>query len=106
MAVRCGRLDALLSLAYKVRETNGGDMAPIIKFLGTAFLVVTVCGFGPLLNALYGAVGGWAVSLLYNDTILGILAQLGLKNVAMWQVGATAGFFSWFLRQQKFKAKN
>ena len=59
--------------------------------MGGIFLFVI---FGTLL----GAVAGWIVGLVFSDTILGVLAQLGVKGITMWQFGAFMGFVGGFLK--------
>lgn len=60
-------------------------------FMGSIFIAVVL---GPLL----GAFAGWVVGLVFGETILGIAAQLGIKDVEMWQLGAFLGFVSGFLK--------
>lgn len=45
-----------------------------------------------------GALSGWTVSLIFNQTILEVLAKFGLHGVELWQIGATMGFLGAFLR--------
>lgn len=60
-------------------------------FFGGMFLLI-------IAGTLMGALAGWAVGLFFNDTILGIAAQLGIRDVAMWQLGAFLGFIGGFLK--------
>lgn len=62
----------------------------VFAAIGAVFLLVT-------LGTLGGAVAGSIVGLFFGDTILGVVAQLGL-HVTMWQLGATLGFVGGFLR--------
>lgn len=71
----------------KVATTFGA----IAISMGGIFVFVI---FGTLL----GALSGWIVGLIFADTILGILGQLGVKNIAMWQFGAFMGFVGGFLK--------
>lgn len=50
------------------------------------------------LGASFGALAGWTTGMIFGETILGTLGKLGLHDVAMWQLGATGGFLSTFLR--------
>jgi len=43
-----------------------------------------------------GAFTGWVVGLAFSGAILGILDQIGLHSVSMWQFGALLGFVSGF----------
>lgn len=68
------------------------------KIIGTGILFSSgILAVAPL-SACFGALAGWTVGLLFGNTILGVLAQLGLHGVALWQLGATCGFFGSFLR--------
>ena len=51
-----------------------------------------------LLACAVGWLGGWTVSLFFNDTILSVLAQFGLRNVTLPELGCTGGFVSAFFR--------
>ena len=51
-----------------------------------------------VLGTLFGALAGWIVGLFFGDTILGILGQMGLHNITMWQYGAFMGFNGGFLK--------
>jgi len=73
-------------------------MGGFVKFAGG--LVVATGGIFVfvLLGTLMGALSGWVVGLFFSDTMLGILSQLGVKNIAMWQFGAFMGFVGGFLK--------
>lgn len=51
-----------------------------------------------ILGTLVGALAGWTVGLVFGDTILGILGQVGIHNVTMFQFGAFMGFVGGFLK--------
>ena len=58
-------------------------------------LILVVAPF----NALMGAVAGWTVEMFWGDVVLRTLREVGLsETVTMWQLGATLGFVSSFLR--------
>ena len=61
----------------------------------TPFLIVISC----IASAFFGGVTGWIVGFVFEDTILGILAQMGITNVTMFQVGAFLGFVTSFLKE-------
>lgn len=61
-----------------------------LSLMGVFFFVVA--------GTLLGAVAGWIVGLFFGDTILGILAQLGVTGISMWQFGAFMGFVGGFLK--------
>ena len=57
-------------------------------------------------NVLVGAISGWFVGLFFGDTILGILSQIGICDVSMWQVGAFIGFVAgFFTKLMSFNTK-
>lgn len=64
---------------------------------GSVFL--TLCGFFLLIIArtFFGALAGWIVGLVFGGTILGIVAQLGVHGIVMWQLGAFLAFVGGFL---------
>jgi hypothetical protein len=76
-------------------------MKILFAFIGGMITVMAGLFIAPLLGSLFGAFGGWVVGLFFSDTILGILAQLGIKGVAMWQVGLFLGFVGGFFAKQK-----
>lgn len=57
----------------------------------------------PILCVALGAFTGWIVGLVFESTILGILAQVGITGVKMWQVGACLGFIGGFFRNVNSK---
>ncbi len=61
----------------------------------TPILIVVSC----IASTFFGGVASWIVGLAFEDTILGILAQLGITNVTMFQVGAFLGFVTGFLKE-------
>lgn len=70
-----------------------------ISALAIAFFVC-------ILDSLLGALVGWTVGLLFSDTVLGILKQIGIENVSMWQVGLFLGFVSSFFKQPTSNTDN
>lgn len=59
--------------------------------IGTAFIFI-------IISSLMGGISGWVVGLVFGDTILGIAAQIGIKDVTMFQLGLFLGFVGGFLR--------
>ena len=43
-----------------------------------------------------GLIFGWITGWFFADTILGILAQIGITGFSMWQIGAFLGFVGSF----------
>lgn len=72
-------------------ETMTKAFGGIALFLGGVFFFV-------ILGTLMGGLAGWTVGLVFGDTILGIFAQLGIKGVTMFQIGAFLGFVGGFLK--------
>jgi hypothetical protein len=56
------------------------------------------------LSTLFGAVAGWAVGLFFGGTVLGLLGQVGVHDVTMWQVGAFLGFLAAFFKNTQVKS--
>lgn len=70
----------------------------LLLFWGGTFVTLAgICVF-VVLGTLFGALSGWIVGLFFGDTILGIAGQLGIRNIAMWQLGAFLGFVGGFLK--------
>lgn len=59
----------------------------------------------PILGSFFGALSGWAVSLVWNDAILGFLSRIGVdtNGLTLWQVGASMGFLGGFLKTSVHK---
>jgi|HubBroStandDraft_1064217.scaffolds.fasta_scaffold379046_2 hypothetical protein len=73
-------------------------MRNFVERIGAAaFFMADVVVFVSLAT-LFGGFTGWIVGIWFGDTILGIAAQLGVKNVTMFQLGAFLGFIGGFLR--------
>lgn len=71
------------------------------KFLlsfASALLAVLAIFFVITLGTLCGAFAGWVVGLFFGETILGMLDQLNVHSVSMWQFGAFMGFVGGFVR--------
>lgn len=54
----------------------------------------------PILGVLFGAFSGWAVGLVFEETVLQTLARFGVETteLTMWQLGAALGFVGGFLK--------
>lgn len=59
-----------------------------------AMLLATI----PIVAVFFGAFSGWVVGVFFGGTILGLLEQMGIQDVYMWQVGAFLGFIGGFFR--------
>lgn len=64
------------------------------------FLICVTLLVYPMLGALFGAFAGVMVSLLFDETIRGVLnGMTGLPlDTPVWKVGATLGFVGGFFR--------
>ena len=51
-----------------------------------------------VVSTLIGAISGWTVGLFFGDTILAVLATIGISGFTMWQIGAFLGFVASFFR--------
>lgn len=72
----------------------GKVVTSIAALLLLALTVFVLC----LIGTIVGSLSGWAVGLLFGETILGIFAAFGLKGFSMWQIGAFLGFVGGFFR--------
>jgi len=54
----------------------------------------------PIIGVFLGAFSGWMVGLVFEQTIIGTLSQLGfnLDGISMWELGATLGFVGGYLK--------
>ena len=68
------------------------------KVFGAALLVIGGIFLLVIFSTLIGAVAGWTVGLIFGEAILGILDQIGIRNISMWQFGAFMGFVGGFLK--------
>ena len=69
-----------------------------LAILGGTVAVIALLLVLPLLGALGGAFSGWVVGWFFSETILGFLAALGIKGLAMWQIGMSLGFIGGFFK--------
>lgn len=73
-------------------------MEKMATAFGAIALMIGGVFFFVILGTFLGGVAGWIVGLAFADTILGILAQIGVHNVTMFQFGAFMGFVGGFLK--------
>jgi len=55
----------------------------------------------PIISTFFGALGGWVIGLVFEETIKSALIAIGMdnvRNVTMWQLGAGLGFFGGYFR--------
>jgi len=73
-------------------------METFAKVMGGVAIGIGGIFFFVILGTLFGALAGWTVGLVFGDTILGILGQIGIRNISMWQFGAFMGFIGGFMK--------
>lgn len=78
-------------------------MDKFLTAIGAIVLVPLLLFVACLVGTIFGAIGGWVVGIFFSETILGILAQLGVSGVSMWQLGAFLGFVGSFFRTRVSK---
>lgn len=70
----------------------------LLHTIGATVLVGAIFFFVPLFGTIGGYAVGWIVGLFFSETMLGILAQLGIHGVSLPQWGGFLGFCGGFLR--------
>ena len=80
-------------------------MNDFTKFIGGAVLTIGGIFLFVIFGTLMGAIAGWVVGLFFGDTILGILQQLDITDISMWQYGAFMGFVGGFLKTKTTVSK-
>lgn len=73
-------------------------MDKFIIAIGSMAVGIAGIFFVVILSTLMGTLAGWVVGLFFSETILGILGQMGIRNISMWQFGAFMGFVGGFLK--------
>jgi hypothetical protein len=72
-------------------EAMAKGLTVVVLAMGGVFMFV-------ILGTLLGGIAGWIVGLFFQGTILGIAAQIGIKNVSMFDLGCFLGFVGGFLK--------
>lgn len=72
-------------------ERLATEMGAMILGIGGIFLMVVFSTF-------MGGLAGYLVGLVCGDTILNVAAQVGIRNVSMFQFGVFLGFVGGFLK--------
>lgn len=73
-------------------------MEKLANVFGSALLAVGGVFLFVIFGSLAGGVSGWVVGLVFQDEIIGILSQLGIHNITMFQFGVFMGFCGSFLK--------
>jgi hypothetical protein len=79
-----------------------------MKLLVSLVLIAVMFFILCLMSTIFGAAIGWAVGLLFGDTILDFLSRIGMNvnGVEMYQVGAALGFIGSFFRSSQTVNRN
>lgn len=51
-----------------------------------------------ILGTTFGAIAGWIVGWVFDETMTKMLTTLGIEHIAMWELGAMLGFVGSFVR--------
>lgn len=62
--------------------------------VGVAALIVIVA----VLGTVFGAIGGWIVGLMFDETLAKLATAIGLEGTPAWQLGAMLGFVGGFFK--------
>lgn len=81
-------------------------MKTLLAGIGSTTLVVGLLFLIPLLGALGGAFSGWVVGWFFTETITTFMAALGIKGLAMWQIGMGLGFVGGFFKSTSINNKS
>ncbi len=73
-------------------------MTKFLTIIGGLVLATGLLFLVPLLGALGGAFSGWVVGWFFTETITTFVAALGVKGLAMWQIGMSIGFIGSFFK--------
>ena len=73
----------------------------LIFAIGAAALMTVL----PILAAVGGAIAGWAVGFVFDDTFAYVQAYVGLSALAPWQIGSTLAFVGSFFRSTQTNTK-
>jgi ABC-type uncharacterized transport system permease subunit len=73
--------------------------------IGVVSTVILMIFLAPLIGALLGAFSGWVVGWFFSETILTFMAALGIKGLAMWQIGMGLGFIGGFFKASQTNTK-
>jgi hypothetical protein len=63
----------------------------LVAGLGLVFI-------GVLLGTMFGALAGWVVGLVFDQTLARVAMMLGVPGTPAWQLGAMLGFLGGFFR--------
>ena len=80
------------------KSTTETAATAMLTAFGAMAVMVGGIFFFVIINTFMGGLAGWVVGLVFGETILSILAQLGIHGVTMFQFGAFMGFVGGFLK--------
>ena len=84
-------------LKYNYMKALFELLGALLRFVISWGLTMSITFGMRLLIVVFSAIFGWVVGWFFGDTILGILAQMGIVGFSMWQIGAFLGFVGCFL---------
>jgi hypothetical protein len=76
----------------------------LLAGLGVGALLLVISSVMTVLSTILGALSGWVVGFFYQDTMLDVFSQVGIHDVALWQIGAFLGFVGSFFGASISKA--
>ena len=79
-----------------------------MKILGGLAAVAVLAFIACIISTAMGAAVGWAVGLVFHDTIFDFLSRIGIdvSGLHMWQVGGSLGFIGSFFRSNQTVKKD
>ena len=80
-------------------------MEKFLISLGVVLLLGLFMVILPLVGALSGALSGWVVGWFFTETVTSFMAALGIKGLAMWQIGMSLGFIGGFFKATQTNTK-
>ena len=63
-----------------------------------AAITGAVVFFAAVVSTMFGALAGWAVGWLFDETSYKVLNYIGVQGFEMWEIGAALGFVGSFFR--------
>ena len=71
----------------------------MVKVITKLFTIIITPFVTFILHVITCGVFGCFIGLFFGESILQILAQLGIEGFSMWQIGVFMGFFSGFFKR-------
>ena len=77
-------------------------MEKVLTVLGGVAVFALFLFMLPILGFLGGIFSGWVVGWFFSETVLSFFAMIGVKGLAMWQIGGALGFVGGFFKSANF----